>query len=168
MEKRRVTSQVFFRELNLLYTALIAGSLVILPVVYFFLTPLDPVDLVGLRNLILVIFPILAFALLILSLLLFRWKIKQLVEEKKIGRKLQEYRTALLLRWAIIEGACYFCIIGFGLLRVNLVLALAVFLFAYFVMQKPTVIKAVTDLDLNAIERERLERPDEVLYETDG
>ncbi len=167
MEKRQITSQTYLRELNILYWALVTGSLILIVLAYMLVSPIDPSFAGDLYHVILIFFPILAFASLILSLFLFRNKMKQLIPEKNLGKKLREYRSALLIRWTIIEGACYFSIIGFGLLRVNLLLALVAFLLAYFIFLKPAPLRIVTDLELNDKDRKKLEDPEQVLYEAD-
>lgn len=66
------------------------------------------------------------------------------------------YRTACILQWALVEGPCLFCIIGFLLTGNYAFMALAGVLILLFVMLSPTRNKVMVHLNLSEQEMEEL------------
>jgi cobalamin synthase len=112
------------------------------------------------RNLTLVIFPILAFTGLIASLMVYRIRINQVNRKATLGKKLYQYRSALIVRWAILESACYITILAYMFSGLRLLLAIVAFLMVYLIMLKPNLEKTIIDLDLDHKERALLMDPD--------
>jgi hypothetical protein len=66
------------------------------------------------------------------------------------------YRSACILQWALLEGPCIFCVVGFFLTGNYAFMALAGMLIILFAMQSPTKAKVMLHLNLSEQEIEEL------------
>ena len=73
-----------------------------------------------------------------------------------VSERFAVYRSACILQWALIEGPCLFCIIGFFLTGNYAFMALAGVLIILFAMQSPTKAKVMLHLNLSEQEIEEL------------
>jgi hypothetical protein len=70
--------------------------------------------------------------------------------------KLQDYRKALIVRWAMVEAAALFVIICFFTAGNYSYAALAAALIIYFALQAPNKLKIMLQLQLNEQEADTL------------
>jgi hypothetical protein len=87
---------------------------------------------------------------------LFTRKVDKAKQESAVQYKLNSYRTALLIQWAMLEGAQLLATILF-LLSANAVLGgMAAFMIWLFIKKKPQKEHIVMHLELSAAEAEQL------------
>ena len=73
-----------------------------------------------------------------------------------VRERFAAYRTACIIQWALIEGPCLFCILGFFLTGNYAFIALAGVLILLFVMLSPTKNKVMTHLNFSEQEIEEI------------
>ncbi|MEP6748157.1 MAG: hypothetical protein ABJB86_10565, partial [Bacteroidota bacterium] len=66
--------------------------------------------------------------------------------------KLNDYRTAAIIKWAMIEGAALFAIICFMITRNYAFIALAFALIIFFALQAPSKLKLMLQLQISESE----------------
>ena len=84
---------------------------------------------------------VLAVAAVFIGERIFKNKLLVIREEKDLRVKIDLYRQASIVQWALLEGAALFSIIGFYLSTNYAFLALAVFIIIYFIMLTPNATK---------------------------
>jgi len=69
-----------------------------------------------------------------------------------LSQKIEFYRKAKIVSWALIEAGCLFALVA-TILTVNyLYVAVFILLFGYFIMMKPSVESFVQEMRLNSKE----------------
>jgi hypothetical protein len=164
METKSITSRHYFRGLSILFWSIFAASIVVLFLVFFFHRQnisCDP----GIAQVILIIFPLLAFSALLGSVLYFRIKMNSVAEKKKLSEKLLEYRSVLVLRWGIVGMASYLSIFAYMVTQSTIILAIIAFILIFFLLQKPSPLKAITDMQLGPEDQKKINDPDQVVID---
>lgn len=115
------------------------------------------------NNIVLIVFPLAAFSAVLGSILYFRIKMNSLAGKKKLSVKLIEYRTALIVRWSIIEATCYLLIVAYLLSRLTLMLAIIAFLQIYFLLQKAGPLHAIANMQLGPEDQKKISNPDQIV-----
>lgn len=83
------------------------------------------------------------------SNVMFNVLLKAALAKPSLGEKIVNYQTALIARFALLEGPSLFAIVGFLLSGNLFFLIIAGLLMLYFLMLRPTKDKIDADLDLN-------------------
>lgn len=90
-------------------------------------------------------------------------KIKSLRNLKSLGEKLSGYRTALILRYALLEGPSLFALVNYLTSGNIIFLAISAMLVAITILFRPSKERAIIDLEPNPVEKKDLENPDATL-----
>jgi hypothetical protein len=150
-------NQTYLRTLQTLFFALFTGQILVAAVLWFAVPPPRTPD-------ILLDDPV-GFALIamwvacqFLAYFLGQKKISEARAQPDFEGKTTQYRAANILRWALMEGSTFACLVGFFFVSANyLLLGLALAGIAHFAAYKPNRAKVVQDLELNAAEEAMLE-----------
>ena len=95
--------------------------------------------------------------------MIFRKRLEQLIELKNLNEKLTGYQSALIVKYALIEGPAFFTVVAYLLTANVLFPVIAVFLVVVMVLSAPRKDKLITDLNLSMKETSILENPDSVI-----
>lgn len=88
---------------------------------------------------------------------LFKKKLEQIKNDNKsLSEKFNDYRSACIVRWALVEFATLFCIILFLVSRVNALTIVAVALIILFFTTRPSLEKTASDLNVSENEIEQM------------
>lgn len=98
----------------------------------------------NLENMKYLIIPVVAY---FLGNFLFRNSIKNIDKNLKLEQKFAQYQSASLIRWAVIEGACF--LLMFTLVELQF---LGLFLLAYLLFLRPNEDQIAKDLNINSSE----------------
>jgi hypothetical protein len=90
---------------------------------------------------------------------LFSTKLNLAKKEKSLFDKLSSYRTALIIKYAVLEGPAIFSIISYLLTGNILFIILAGLIIIFFLFMKPTKDKLIIELELNSSEKEIIDDP---------
>lgn len=154
------TSKQYFKELRVLHKALLIGQVVISIILYIlarntaYLAGIDTGDYLVL-GMMLVGF--------VSSSIVFKKLVEKAKETKDLKDKLGAYRTALIAKWAALEGPVLIGIIFFFMSSNLAFLLVAGVLMAFFSTTGSSIDKTIEDLSLNMDEQVLVRRPDEIV-----
>ena len=108
METKSQTSREYFRTLQIIFYSLIAGQ-VIFGLVAFFIhqsMTMNPSEK-ELRDILKFVIPVIMLITYLISNSLFKKNIKTAPGRKSLAEKMNDYRAALVIRYAIMESASF-------------------------------------------------------------
>jgi len=145
------------KAIRILYLALLIGQLVFAVIV----TVLIESGILSIRNDSLVI-PLQVIVLLFAvggiaaSIFLFRKKLSEINPEDELAKKLEKYRAALILRFALCEMPTLFAIIAYFITHNHSFLWITILLIANFISLYPSGSKIAGQLQLSSTEQSAL------------
>ena len=157
------TSKQYFRTLNVIHYALLAGQLLFAGVVLY-LTYGKTQPVVGTQNRVFIyMVPLIALLAVLISQLIYRQKLKKLKSYPDLIPKMTEYQSIFIIRLALVEGASLFAIVVYLLTVEAIFISIGVLLMVYFVLLRPTRIKIAMDLELDASDKIKLDQADALI-----
>lgn len=155
MDNIKQTSGTYFRSLTIVFYALIIGQ-VFFGLISLFLVTTNNFKLDGadLRSVFIYIIPVFALGGFISSNLVFKNRLKAIDKESNLEIKLADYRAALVVRYALLEGPSIFAIVVHLVTGDTIFILLAAFIVLYFLTIRPNKEKAVSDLNLDTNEEQ--------------
>lgn len=149
----------YLSVLRILHLALVAAVVVFGAVVYFVLLPLPDFQSEKNAGLFLCLSAGYNVFAAIIGQWLFSKQLNKVKSSMDLSDKLNIYRSASIIRWALLEGAILATLV-FYLLSGNLVLlGIAGIIFWPLLFQYPNAMKVKTDLELSQTELALLEDP---------
>ena len=157
MNTTQQTVKSYFLALQIVFYALIAGQL-IFAFLTFYLIRLGLFDgeQAELRNIFIFIVPVFVIGGLFISHLLFKSFLNNAKGKISLYEKLTYYRSALIIRYALLEGPSFFAIVVYLLTGDYLFLGMSGLIVLVFFTLKPSVERAINDLELNSEETRRI------------
>ncbi|HBF87278.1 MAG TPA: hypothetical protein DDX39_01455 [Bacteroidales bacterium] len=150
-------SKEYFKSLSILWAALVAGQIFFAAIVYYLHKSGNFAVDENLNRIFLVIVPAFVVVGIAGNILFFKAKLKQLKFKKDLSYKMEQYRVALLVSYALIEGPSILGIVAF-LLTGNIVfLSLSILIILLFFVNKPSKYKFSLDLELSGDEKKLIE-----------
>ena len=137
--------KAYLKTLNVLFFALLTGQIMIL-IILIFLSPntefinSPPFATIG---------ALLMVTQVLLSSYLFKKKLSEIPNHAAIEEKLSKYRTAYIIRWAILESAVLINGVLFFLSENQLNLIFASVVLVVFIISRPSKPTIFNDLDLH-------------------
>ena len=154
----------YFRALQVLFFALLAGQIIMATVLWFAVSPSSaPTTEFAALDYIFIGLCALGAA----NSFFLGKKLTEIAREKPdLPSKLAAYRTARILRYALLEGPVLVCLVGFFFVTVNyFLLAAAAAGIVLFATQVPRRDVLVSELDLTMAEQAKLDDSDEMVAE---
>lgn len=139
----------YFTKLRIVHAAMLLGMIALFLIIRFVLLNNEIINNASVTDLFLLYIPPIILAVAILAgWLHFKSRLKQ-SEEKILNLKLMDYRAALIVRWAMLEGAVLFSLVMFLIYADRYFMGVALIGMAAFTFLRPDSGKAVTHLNLN-------------------
>ncbi len=152
------TSKEYFMMLTILHGAIMAGQVIFVAVALFLDSQKQlPMTMADQRDMLLLVVPLIAIGGILGSSMIFKQRIKAIEVREGLTKKLASYKVASIIRWALLEGVTFFCIVFFMLVGDILFLAIAGITMVFFFFNRATKHKVIEDLNLLAEERQELE-----------
>lgn len=160
MENQKETVGNYFKANKIVYIAMVTG-LVFFALISFLLQ-LQGFGTIGnnISKLAVYIIPVIALIGLISSTLLFKRKLEECRTKQNLREKLIEYRSALIIKFGIVEGTTFLAVISYLLTGELILLAVAGLLIIVFITYIPTKDKLYNDLDLSYADKQILDNAD--------
>ncbi len=155
MENYKMTSKDFFKSVQIIHLALITGVIILGIFAYSF--HYIGIEMEGGKELnfaLIYVVPVFAIAGIIASNLVFKQKLKECIAQPNLKDKLNCYRSALIIKFALIEGSSFFALVAFLLTGDLLYLGFAAILVVVFITYTPSKEKSIVDLELNPTEKQ--------------
>jgi len=138
----------YLKTLSIIHIALAAGQLIFAVGVLVYLK--DTIQhLFWLTDVFTLVVPAVAFVGFSVGNLLFKRFVDATLQMQTLTDKLNGYRTALIIRFALIEGPFIFAILAFIFSTNAFCLLTAALLFLYFITLRPSKEKLIRDLKLD-------------------
>jgi hypothetical protein len=157
-----LTPKGFLKSMSIIHGAFIAG-LVMFAFAAIVLTAKKQTHPTRSGDAYAVAVPLIAVAGLIASNLIFRNKVSKLNNESSLKDKITGYQSAIIARFALIEGPALFGIAVFLLTKNWLYLIISGLLILYFVSLRPTKAKTENDLNLSYEEKLVFDKEEEII-----
>lgn len=141
----------FFRGLRIVHLAIMAGVLLFMGVVYFVVGP--KVTDESLYDTFRYLVPGLAIAAIFTGRFISQKMTEGLHSNTELSQKLMTYRTASIVRWALIDGVALLSIVAYMLTGNTVMILVALACVAYLFTQRPSPQAAATALQLDQSER---------------
>jgi len=168
MAIKQITSKEYFRILGILYFALLSGQF-FFAAVSLFANLSGAINQEGssLRDIFIIAVPIFVIGGIFGSITIFKTKLAAIKDKIELKEKMADYRSACIIRWALLEFPSFFAILVYFLTGDILFLGMAALVVAYFISIKPSLEKASNELELDYNDKTTIENPDSVIAEMD-
>jgi len=164
MELKLQTSKEYFRSLMIVHAALLAGQVIFLFISFFLnASGLIIADSGDLDRIFTIVVPLFVLAGITTSLVLTKTRLTQIREKGSLNEKLTEYRSAFIVKLALLEGPSFLAIVCYLLTANPLFLGLAVFMIVLFFINRPTREKVSAELELHQHDIDLIDKPDSVI-----
>lgn len=143
-----MTSGGYFKSIKIVHIALVVG------IVFFtlvsILLQIKGFGTVGqeIDNVLLIVVPIFALIGIFASTLVFKNKLNGIRKKSSLKEKMEEYRSALIIKFALIEGPSFFVVVSYLLTGNYIYLGILVILIIVFLIYTPNKTKFINDLEL--------------------
>lgn len=102
------------------------------------------------NNLLLIMALLMVSGGIALGTIFFKRKLKAIQESNNLVDKLSDYSTALIIRFALMEAASLFCIVGYLLTSNYIFLGFSGIVLILFIVLRPTKANVLKDLELGS------------------
>lgn len=164
MTTHQQSSKEYFKSLNILFLALLMGQVSFAAISYYLNLVVKP-QMGVMRNMFIIVALALMMNGFVLGNFLYKSQIKRMRDFTQLSFKLGGYRSAFLLRLALLEGASLFSIVAYLLTADITFMVIAGLIVAYFIYLRPSIDKVAMDLGLDRSDRLKLENPDAIIAE---
>lgn len=152
-----MNTKEYFKSLFLIWVALIIGQVMFGAVVFYLHKTGAYTGDESLNQTFLMIVPAFVVAGIAGSILFLKMKLKQLKQLDNFESKLEQYRAATIISYALLEGPSLLGIVAF-LISGNIVFfALSIMIILMFLISKPSKYKLSLDLELSEEEKKLFE-----------
>ena len=156
------TGNKYVKTLTVTHTALLGGVLAFAGLTLFL--NLEEMSFeFDMQDTMLLIFPIIAISALSMVRIIPQKMIDAAKKESRLLSKLEKYRSALMIKYVLIEGPAMFGIIFFLSTKNAAFIAIAGVLVAFYILQRPTKEKVESELELRGEERDIFRNGDRVI-----
>lgn len=153
MTTQKQTSKEYFRSITIIYFGLLIGQVAFSAITLYLNLGLmyQPDD--SLRDVFIYVVPILVVNGFVTGHLIYKNRLKKIKSYNILTSKMGEYRGAMIIRLAMLEGASLFSIIVYLLTADLIFIAMSGLIIAYFIKLRPTIDKISMDLELDSTEK---------------
>jgi hypothetical protein len=149
METMEWTSGSYFKSIKVVHAALVIG-------VVLFLLITVVLDLNGfasgdeeIRMALLLVASVFTFGGVFAGNYIFKKRISIIREKTNLREKMDDYRSALIVKWALIEGPAFLAVVAFMLTGDLIFFGIGVLLVIVFLVYTPSRNKFIKDLSLS-------------------
>ena len=100
---------------------------------------------------------------IVASKMVFSNRLNILKDEMDFKLKLEKYREALIIRYALLEGPGIFALVSVFLTNNSEYLIYAAAMLIFILIKKPSIKSAINELELDQTEISKIENPDYVI-----
>jgi len=140
------------RITNTIYYSLVTGLLIFFIVLMVLIQGKHSSTAKEVDTIFTIIVPVFGLMMMFISRMIYNQMLAKFDVNVALQQKITNYRTAKIISWAMIEGACFFALVATMLTSNYLYVAVFVFLFGYFFLMKPSKESLIRDMSLNSEE----------------
>lgn len=148
---------LIIKQSQTICSALIIGQLFFLAIaIYLVINKVTGFGEANLDDVFIFVIPIFAVTSIGASYFVFKGKLNKLKESPSLEQKLVEYRSAQIIRWALLEGPSFLTIIAFLLTGQFLFVGIVAVIIMFFIPTFPNRSRFEKDLELTWEEKSQL------------
>lgn len=164
MEQQLITSKKYFKTLSLIYYLLIIGQTLLIIFAFIFQHLSKEIVISHKTQGIMTIsISLIAFLSFSIGKFLFKNKLRKLIIEPNLTKKMQGYRSALIEKYTILLLASCCAIVATFITRDDIFLIFSLLFTLLFFIDKPSVIRAAKDLDLSPENTLKIKNSDAII-----
>ena len=149
-ESHQIKNQ--FNSIKIIYYALVTGLITFFAVTLFFIQNRIADQSSNLDSIFTIVVPLFGLMMMLISRKIYSQMATNYKSSNDLSQKIELYRKAKIVSWALVEGGCLFALVA-TILTVNyLYVAVFILLFGYFIMMRPSVESFVQEMRLNSKE----------------
>lgn len=141
---------------NILFYSLLLGLLTFFVIVMVITQDMDNSGNTDIDNIFLFIVPVFGLAVMFLSRLIYNQMLIRFKSGGNILQKIVNYRTAKIVAWAMIEGACFLALVATMLTSNYLYIVVFLFLVGFFILMRPSRESLIRDMRFNSEESDKI------------
>lgn len=155
-----MSTQQYLRSLNIIYLALFAGQIMFL-LVAFYLTSTQVFGDAGdvLTEVYMIAVPLIIAGGLASSFFVTKMLLGSVKQLTTLKEKLERYRSAMIVKYALLEGPAFFAIVCYLITAHYLFAALAGLMMVVFLVNKPSAEKIAAELEFTREELKQFNDP---------
>ena len=158
------SSKEYFKILNVIYIAIIFSQVIfagiIFIIIYMGLFSSFAPDLI-IPFIIVALFSLVGG--IVVGKIVFQNRLNIAKEKANLKDKMAEYRAAIVIRYAFLEGPTFFSLVSLLLTGYTLFLIVPGIVITFFLTIRPTPDRAVMELELNNEESQQVYNPDAII-----
>lgn len=161
-------SREYFKSIKIVFFSLLVGQLTFALIALYLNLGSESVkgNVGAMRNIFLIIALIFALNGLLTGNMIYRSRLRKVIKNPSLSKKLSEYRSTLLIRLAMLEASTLFSLVAYLLTADLIFVGFAGMTLAYFVFLNPRKETIAFDLELNPDEKAIIESPEGVIVES--
>jgi len=149
-ESHQIKNQ--FSSIKIIYYVLVTGLITFFAFTLFFIQDRITDQSSNLDSIFTIVVPLFGLMMMFISRKIYSQLFANYKSSNDLSQKIEFYRKAKIVSWAIVEGGCFFALVA-TILTVNyLYVAVFILLFGYFIMMRPSVESFVQEMRLNSKE----------------
>ena len=141
----------YFRQSRYLFFSFLMGLVLFFVTAYIAILYQDPTNL-EYADFLLFGAPVSGIALVLLSYRLFLGRVGNARKKEKLYEKMEGYRSGMVLRFILLDGAAFIQLIAYIMTGNKLYLALCVVIMTLFFAIRPSIERFIKEMELNEIE----------------
>lgn len=165
MQSKNQTFQEYFRNLNIIYFAILSSILIIGSILFFMQTTSQTGSPHPWNDILLYIVPALILGGILGSRLIGQNRLRSIRQKSDLKVKLEDYQAVFILRLGLLEAPALIALICFFITDNYLFLAFAGLIIIVFLAYMPAKATIASELELSQSERALIEDPDQIVVE---
>ena len=143
---------------NISYLTLLTGLIIFFILVIVIIQIKTPEENKDLDLIFTILVPVFGLLMMFTSRMILNQLLLKFDFTSNLEQKISYYRTAKIISWAIVEGACFLALVATILTSNYLYIVVFIFLLGYFLMIRPSVESFIKDMRLNSDESDLILR----------
>lgn len=155
-EEVRKRVREYFRQSGILFGSFLAGLLLFLATAYlvvYYQGPLNPEYYTFLTYAA----PASGLGLVLMAHRLSMGRIREARKTERLFQKMEGYRSALVLRMILLDGAAFVQLISYVMIENKLLLVICLVLLTLFMLYRPTLSRFIKEMELSELETRVIE-----------
>ena len=137
---------------NIIFYSLLSGLLLFFVIVMILIQNRVNSEGADIDKVLVFLVPVFGLLMMFLSRLIYNQMLSKYKPGGGILQKITYYRTAKIVSWAMIEGACLFALVATLLTSNYLYTVVFIFLIGYFILMRPSKESLIREMHLNSEE----------------
>jgi hypothetical protein len=164
MIANKLTPKEYFKSMLVIWFSLIGGQ-IFFGIITFYLNNNGSYEprAKDLKDIFIYLVPVFTVYGVIAGSIIFKKKLNSSKSKTSLIEKLNDYRAALIIRYALLEGATFFSLVSYLMTGDSLFLYISIAIIVIFIIIKPSTKDVINNLELNPGEIHIISNPDSVI-----